>query len=64
MSNQENNKIEEIAISIIDSIINNYNYDTVLDVLYDSYQLNDEEYDQVLNLLKNGKFSITLEEEY
>lgn len=64
MSNNENNKIEEIAISIIDSIINNYHYDAVLDVLYDSYQLNDKEYYQVLNLLKNGKFSITLEEEY
>lgn len=64
MSNNENNKIEEIARDIVDSIINNYHYDAVLDVLYDSYQLNDKEYDQVLNLLKNGKFSITLEEEY
>lgn len=63
MSNNKNNKIEEIAIRIIESIINNYHYDTVLDILYDSYQLNDEEYDQVLNLLKNGKISITSEEE-
>lgn len=58
MSNTEKKTTKDIAAEIIHAVVNNYHYDTVLDVLYDDYQLTDEEYEEVLQLCKNGIITI------